>query len=102
MTPFKNRFFSIIRNKFILTGLIFLVWMLLFDSNNLADRIKDLRYLRSLENDRVYYRDKIRTDSLKLRELRTDNENLEKFAREQYLMKKPDEEIFLVIRKEKR
>jgi hypothetical protein len=102
MVPLKGRFLSIIRNKFILTGLVFLVWMLLFDSNNLVDRIRDLRYLRSLENDRVYYRDKIRTDSLKLRELRTDNENLEKFAREQYLMKKPDEEIFLVIRKEKR
>jgi len=101
MTPFKGRFFNIIRNKFVLTGLVFMIWMLLFDSNNLVDRVKDLRNLRTLENDKVYYREKIQIDSLKLQELRTDNENLEKFAREQYLMKKPDEDIFLVIRKEK-
>ncbi len=89
----------ILKNKYVLTGVIFVVWMFLFDSNNLLDRMKDLRNLSQLENDKIYYRDKIRTDSLKLQELRTNDENLEKFAREQYLMKRDNEDIFVVIRK---
>ena len=63
--------------------------------------MKDLRHLRELNREKVYYRERIITDSLKLNELKTNNENLEKFAREQYLMKKDNEDIFIVIDKSK-
>jgi cell division protein FtsB len=76
------------------------VWILLFDSNNLLDRVKDLRHLNQLEKDKEYYLEKIEIDAQKLKELRTDNENLEKFAREQYLMKKDNEDIFVIIEKD--
>lgn len=69
----------------------------MFDSNNILDRMKDLKQLRELKREKVYYKERIKTDSLKLNELKTNNENLEKFAREQYLMKKDDEDIFIVI-----
>ena len=49
-----------------------------------------------MEKDKIYYYEKIKIDSRKLEELRTDRENLEKFAREQYLMKKDNEDIFIV------
>jgi cell division protein FtsB len=97
----KKGFFNFFKNKFILTILIFIVWIFLFDSNNLLDRMKDLRHLRELNREKVYYRERIITDSLKLNELKTNNENLEKFAREQYLMKKDNEDIFIVIDKSK-
>lgn len=93
----KKGFFNFFRNKFILTILIFIVWIFLFDSNNILDRMKDLKQLRELKREKVYYKERIKTDSLKLNELKTNNENLEKFAREQYLMKKDDEDIFIVI-----
>jgi cell division protein FtsB len=86
-----------LRNRYILTTVMFLVWIILLDSNNLLARIKDMRELKSLKNDREYYTNKIESDRIKLRELKTDNNNLEKFAREQYLMKKSDEDLYIVL-----
>jgi cell division protein FtsB len=92
-----NKVPPILRNKYILTPLIFFIWLLLFDSNNLIARYKDLRELRKLRSEREYYAKKIETDRKKLYELKTDNQNLEKFAREQYRMKKPDEDIYIIL-----
>jgi len=87
----------IFRNKYFLTVLVFLIWIILMDSNNLLSRIKEVRELRMLKNDKEYYTNKIEEDQGKLKELKTDNHNLEKFAREQYRMKKPDEDLFIVL-----
>jgi len=85
------------RNKYFLTLLIFAIWILLFDSNNLIARYKGLRELHKLKVDREYYLKRIEADSQKLHELKTDNHNLEKFAREQYFMKKPDEDLYIIL-----
>jgi cell division protein FtsB len=87
----------VLRNKYILTIVVFVVWLLLFDSNNLITRYKELKELRKLKTDREYYINKIETDRKKLHELKTDNHNLEKFAREQYRMKKPDEDLYIIL-----
>ena len=91
-----------IRNKYLVALLVFLVWLFVFDRNSLIDRIKYARTLKEMEDEKRYYLKRIAEDSQRLEELKTDSENLEKFAREQYLMKKPDEDIFMVIRKEKK
>jgi cell division protein DivIC len=85
------------RNKYILTILIFLIWLLLLDSNNLIARYKEIRELNKLRSDKEYYLKKIEIDRKKLLELKTDNDNLEKFAREQYRMKKPDEDLYIIL-----
>jgi len=87
----------IFRNKYILTLLVLIVWLLVFDRNNLIDRVKYLKALDEMEEQKIYYIEKIRHDSARLNELRTDAENLEKFAREQYLMKKENEDIFVIV-----
>jgi cell division protein FtsB len=87
----------IFRNKYFLTVLVFLIWIILMDSNNLLSRIREVRELRKLKSDKEYYTNKIKEDQEKLKELKTDNHNLEKFAREQYRMKKPDEDLFIVL-----
>ncbi len=94
---FIDRIPASFRNKYLLTILIFLIWIILLDSNNLIARYKDMRELRRLNSDREYYLNKIEEESRKLRELKTDNHNLEKFAREQYRMKKPDEDLYIVM-----
>ncbi len=86
----------ITRNKYILTLVLFFLWLLFFDNNNLIDRIKQLKDLRQLEQDREYYLERIEKDTRRLNELKTNRENLEKFAREQYLMKRPNEDIFII------
>jgi cell division protein DivIC len=88
---------KVLRNKYLLTIAIFIVWILLFDSNNLIARYKEMRELHKLKIDREYYIKKIETDKQKLHELKTDNHNLEKFAREQYRMKKPDEDLYIIL-----
>ena len=102
MIKYRNNVLKIIKNKYFLTLLIFTVWLFLFDSNNLIDRFHDQKRLRQLESDKEYYQESIQEDSEKLNELKTNKENLEKFAREQYLMKKTDEEIFVIIKEDKK
>ena len=87
----------VFKNKYILTVIIFIVWIILFDSNNLITRFREVTELNNLKRDREYYFNKIESDRRKLYELKTNNHNLEKFAREQYRMKKPDEDLYIVL-----
>jgi len=75
--------------------------MLFFDQNNIVDRMKMSAEIRQLDADREYYLEQITKDSIRLHELTTDKDNLEKYAREQFLMKKKNEDVFVVIREEK-
>ncbi len=86
-----------LRNKYIITIIVFVLWLLLFDANNLLDRWRDMRKFKTMEKDREYYSNRVEEDRRKLDELRTSDENLEKFAREQYRMKKPDEDVYIVV-----
>ena len=86
-----------LRNKYLLTIIIFVVWLMLLDSNNLISRHKEMKNLRKLKSDREYYVKRIEEDKRKLYELKTDDRNLEKFAREQYRMKKPDEDLYIIL-----
>ena len=88
----------VFRNKFFLTMAFFVVWLILFDSNSLISRYKELRQLNKLRKEKVFFTEKIASDKKKLYELKTSNHNLEKFAREQYKMKKPDEDLYIVSR----
>ena len=88
---------AVFRNKYLLTVIIFLIWLLLLDSNNLIARYKEMKDLNKLKADREYYIKRIEADRQKLHELKTDNNNLEKFAREQYKMKKPDEDLYIIL-----
>jgi len=85
------------RNFYIVTGLIFLVWMLFLDSNDFLSRYKLSAKLRSLEGEKEYYLEKIQEVEKDREELMGSRELLEKFAREKYLMKKQTEDIFIVV-----
>lgn len=89
--------FPVLRNKYVIASFIFLLWVLFFDTNNLIDRYKQKQVLRQLEKDRKYYLERIDHDTRRMNELRTDRESLEKFAREQYLMKKENEDVFVIV-----
>lgn len=87
----------VLRNKYLLTLIIFAVWILLLDSNNLISRWKEMRNLKKLKAEKEYYVQRIEEDKRKLHELKTSDRNLEKFAREQYRMKKPDEDLYIIL-----
>lgn len=87
----------LIKSKFWFTLAIFAVWLTLFDTNNLLKRFTDIKRLEQLENDKRYLQEKIETDKQRLQELKTNNDNLEKFAREQYYMHKPNEDVYVIV-----
>ena len=89
-------FLPLLRNKYSLTLIGFFVWLVFFDSNSLIERAFNLRKGHHLEKDKVFYEEKITEDRAKLEELKSNPENLEKFAREQYLMKNDNEDIFII------
>jgi cell division protein FtsB len=88
--------FPLLRNKYSLTLIVFFVWIVFFDSNNLINRIIHLKQVHKLERDIIFYEKKINEDRAKLEELQSNPANLEKFAREQFLMKKDNEDIFII------
>lgn len=83
------------RHKYLITVLIFLVVIGFLDENSLIQRIKHRSEISSLNSEIEKYRKQYERDTEKLKELTTNPEALEKIAREKYLMKKPNEDIYV-------
>ena len=89
--------FRILINKYFLTTVAFVLWMVFFDSNNLLTRNKLQEKLDGLNVEKQFYLQEIKKDSTLTDQLLSDSAQLEKYARERYLMKKEKEDLFLVI-----
>jgi arginyl-tRNA synthetase len=92
-----KKILKVLLNKYLLVTTAFIVWMVFFDSNNFFTRSKLRDKLDDLEQEKHYYQDEIRKDSALTKKLLTDSAEQEKFAREKYLMKKDNEDLYLVI-----
>jgi cell division protein FtsB len=97
MRSFWKIIWPYLKNKYVITLVAFAVWISFFSQYNLTDRVQLSRNYKDLQREKEYYKDQIKRDSARLHELTTDDGNLEKFAREQYYMKKPNEDIFIVV-----
>lgn len=93
---FNSGVLKLFRNKWIITTVLFLVWIIFFDENSIISHQKNKRRLHELKQQEEYYRERIEIDKQKLEDLKAGEEKLEKFAREQYFMSKPDEDVFVV------
>ncbi len=87
---------SLFKNFYFSAGLFFIVWLAFFDSNDLVSRFRMSRKLNQLASEKEYYQEKIKQVKKDRHELMTNQELLEKFAREKYLMKKETEDIFII------
>jgi cell division protein DivIC len=88
---------SIITNKYLLTLLILGLWVVFFDKNDVLTQMEFSKQLAELEKEKTYYLKEIANNKSKLKELQTSDIGIEKFAREQYLMHKEGEEIFVIV-----
>ncbi|MBQ3175425.1 MAG: septum formation initiator family protein [Bacteroidales bacterium] len=93
---FASKIFRIIKNKYFLATLFFIVWILFIDTNNLIRWYSDMKDVAAQERQKRYYKEAIKETDEQLKELRSNLDSLEKFAREQYYFHKADEEIFIV------
>lgn len=91
----QNRIVRIISNKYVIIIGVFVVWMLFFDENSFINHRELDEEIDKLENTNKYYHDQIHRDKKVIDNL-NDPDSLEKYAREEYKMKKENEEIFLI------
>ncbi len=86
----------VVLNKYLLALIVFAVLIIFFDKHNLIDRIRNQRKIERLEAEIESYENTIQENRQKINELQSSDENLEKFAREQYLMKRTNEDVYLI------
>lgn len=91
----KNKYLKPFKNIFLLIFVVFVIWMLFFDTNSWLIHHELNTEMEDLENEREYYKKEIKKDKKDLKKLGTD-EGLEKFAREEYYMKRENEDIFII------
>ena len=96
MRPFKI-VLSIVWNKYIIATVAFLIWLAFFDANRVSTHINLSKELTKVTTEKEFYISEIKKDKQRSEDLLSDD-NLERFARENYLMKRDNEDIYLIIR----
>ena len=93
-----KRLIDLFKNKFFIITVAFIVWMLFFDKNDLVSQYEYHQQVNNLKQERDFYKSETEKVSKDLDELTSDPEKLEKFAREKYLMKKENEDVFVIVK----
>tara|TARA_B110000046_G_C12980201_1_gene392960 strand:+ start:964 stop:1284 length:321 start_codon:yes stop_codon:yes gene_type:complete len=91
----ERPFFKFLTNTFVLILIPFIIWMLFFDENSYLIHSKFDKEIEDLESTISFYEDKITKDKETINKLQ-DSLELERFARERYLMKKENEDIYII------
>lgn len=92
----QNKYWKVASNKYLLISLGFIVWILFFDANAWLGPQRDLdQQITDKESTRAYYKKGIKRDSARIKQLQ-DPKGLETYGRERYLMKKDNEEVYII------
>jgi cell division protein FtsB len=91
------KFLYLLRNKYLVTVVAMITWLLFFDKNDVFTQYELIRKCEKLESEKRYYLAEIDNHRSQLRELRTNKKALETFSREKYLMKKDNEDVFVFV-----
>ncbi|MBR4138115.1 MAG: septum formation initiator family protein [Bacteroidales bacterium] len=89
-----------VTNKYVLATLIFAAVIVFFDQYNIFEQGRSYRKLRKVKKQVEYYDNEIEKQEQTLRDLKKDSALLEKVAREQHKMKRDDEVIYILDKKE--
>lgn len=93
-----KKILQVLKNKYFITILVFTVWMTAVDKNNIISQFKLNNELYDLQRKKEYYLKEIEKDKQAIYELNTNINTLEKFAREKYLLKRENEDIFIIVK----
>jgi cell division protein FtsB len=89
-------YLSLFRNKYLLSIVVFVIWIAFFDRNDLFTQYDRKDELKRLEASRAYYQAEIASTKKDLLELNSNPQVLEKFAREKFYLKRANEDVFIV------
>jgi len=88
-----------LRNKYLILFLLFILWVVFIDDYNLINQSKIKNTVDDLKIQKEFYISEIKSDSIELYKLQNDPAEQERFAREKFLMKKENEDIFIIREK---
>jgi len=92
----KNKnWFKVLSNKYLLIILLFIAWMFFFDTNSFFIHDELNKDIKTLEKNKEFYKNEIKSDKIFIEKMKDSNE-LEKFAREKYFLKKENEDIYII------
>ena len=91
----KNRLLKLIKSTYGVIIILFIIWMIFFDSNSLIIHNELNSDINELYEQKSYYEKEIVKDNIELKLIQSDS-GLEKYAREKLFMKKDNEEVFLI------
>jgi len=91
----KNPIVKILLNTFVIILVTFIIWMFFFDENSYLTHRKFNTEIEKLETTNAFYKKKIAEDKATIKNLQ-DSLELQRFAREKYLLKKENEDIYLI------
>lgn len=85
-----------LKNKYLLAGSFFIVWMFFFDPKDWGVAFEKNAKLKELQNSELHLSNTIQETKDELSQLKNNAQTIEKYAREKYLMKKDNEDLFIV------
>lgn len=88
-------------NKYTIAVFLFVIWMLFFDKNDVFTQIDLNKQLKKMYEERKYYQTEIIKNKTAIEELKNNIESVEKYAREQYWMKRKEEDVYVILQKNK-
>ena len=92
---------NIIKNKYVIATVLFVMFIIFGDKNNVVEQYNLRKQYNKVKTEHDYYIEQIAKAKKDYNELFSNNKNLEKFAREKYLMKRDNEDVFVIVKKEK-
>ena len=97
MKKIVDFFITYILNKYVIASAVFVFVMFTNEDYNIKTRYANAQKIKKLEAEIRYYQEETTKNKEKLGLLQSDKENLERFAREQFIMKKDSEDVFVVV-----
>jgi len=91
-----RRLFALIRNKYLIAGTAFLIWMAFFDHYDLGTQFSYQQERKKLEREKEFYEREIKKVEKSLRDVRDDPAEISRIARERYKMKKDNEDVYIL------
>ena len=87
---------KVVQNKYLIASISFVVWILFFDRNDLFTQWDRKQELNKLEESKAYYQAEIKSISKGLSDIQNNPAIIEKYARENFYLKRPNEDIFII------
>jgi cell division protein DivIC len=91
---------KILTNFYVISTAFFLLWMFVFDTNDWISQYNRKKRLEKMIEEKAFYEKKTKEIQADYRDLKSNSEVLEKFAREKYYLKKDKEDVFILVEDE--